>query len=118
MGIFRDIQTHLIMKAMLAVAVLACVAALALADGYGYKPGFRRVYNGIAAPYNNAERQWAVNKKAEYVGASSGTARWYGVPGTGRHFGYGSHGYDSHHGHNYGRHHGGYDNDRYYNDGY
>merc|ERR1711893_186001 len=117
MGIFRDIQTHLIMKAMLAVAVLACVAALALADGYGYKPGFRRVYNGIAAPYNNAERQWAVNDKAEYVGASSGTARWDGVPGTGRHFGYG-YGYNSYNRNNYGRSYGGYDNDRYYNDGY
>ena len=32
-------------------------------------------YNGIAAPYNNAERQEYVNHKAEYKGASSGTAR-------------------------------------------
>ena len=33
-------------------------------------------YGGIAAPYNNAERQEYVNHKAEYKGASSGTARW------------------------------------------
>ena len=31
--------------------------------------------NGVAAVYNNAERQRAVNYKAEHVGASSGTAR-------------------------------------------
>lgn len=33
-------------------------------------------YGGIAAPYNNAERQEHVNHEAEYKGASSGTARW------------------------------------------
>ena len=50
--------------------------------------------------YNNAVRQVGVNRVAEKVGASSGTARYYGVPGTGNYFpgnryGYGdSYGYD------------------------
>ena len=53
--------------------------------GYGY--GFRRTYNGLEAAYNNAARQKGVNYLAERVGASSGTAYRYGVPGTGQYFG-------------------------------
>ena len=34
--------THFTMKAVLALAVFACVAAVTLADGYGYRPGFKR----------------------------------------------------------------------------
>ena len=52
---------------------------------YGY--GFRRTPYGVEAVYNNAARQQRVNHIAEHVGASSGTARYYGVPGTGRYFG-------------------------------
>ena len=33
-------------------------------------------YNGVAAAYSNDDRQRAVNRRAEYVGASSGTARY------------------------------------------
>ena len=99
------------MKVALTLAVFACVAALALADGY-YKPaGFKRTPYGIAARYNNAERQEAVNEKAEYIGRSSGTAREDGVPGTGNDFGYGygynrGYGYDDGYrgrGYGYGR---------------
>lgn len=72
--------------------------------------------NGISAAYNNAARQKAVNHIAEYVGASSGTARWYGVPGTGNYFpyrpyGHGGHGHGhrGHGGHGFGGHgHGGF----------
>ena len=48
--------------------------------------------NGIVAPYSNEDRQTAVNHHAEYIGASSGTARYYGVPGTDINFGYGGYG--------------------------
>ena len=106
------------MKTVITIAVLCCVAALAQASGYGYNPGFRRVYNGIAAVYNNAERQQAVNHRAEYVGASSGTARWNGVPGTGRDFGYGYGGYGNDGYGNGGYGNGGYGNNGYGNDGY
>ena len=41
---------------------------------------------GIEAVYNNAARQKGVNRIAEYVGVSSGTAYRYGVPGTGNYF--------------------------------
>ena len=119
------------MKAVVALAVFACLAAMAAASGYGhghhghghhghghghhghghYNPGFKRTHNGISAAYNNAERQEAVNHKAEYIGRSSGTARWYGVPGTGLNFGYGyghGHGHHGHghHGHGHGHSHG------------
>ena len=77
------------MKATFVLAVLACMVALAVASRGYYRPGFRRGYNGVSTPYNNAERQDAVNRKAEYIGRSSGTARWEGVPGTGNDFGYG-----------------------------
>ena len=97
------------MKCVIALAVFACVAAVASASGYGYQPGFHRTYNGISAPYNNADRQEAVNYRAEHIGRSSGTARWYGVPGTGNDFGYG-YGY----GHGYGHDNYGYG----HNDGY
>ena len=108
-----DNHYYLIMK-VLSLVVFACVAALALADGYGYsRPGFKRTYNGISARYNNAERQEAVNKKAEYIGRSSGTARWEGVPGTGNDFGYG-YGYnDYNRGHGYDDGYRGYRNDGY-----
>ena len=56
-------------------------------NNYGYGYGFRRTPYGAEAAYNNAARQKGVNYLAERVGASSGTARLYGVPGTGRYFG-------------------------------
>ena len=114
-----NLQLHtnyITMKVVLALAVFACVAACAFADGYGHdhhgydsynRDGFRRVHNGISAPYSNEDRQAYVNHRAEHVGASSGTARYYGVPGTNRNFGYGGYG-----GHGYGGYggygHGGY----------
>ena len=85
---------HTNMK-VLALAVFACVAVCALADGWrgsGYGDGYRRVPNGIAAAYSNEDRQAFVNRRAEAVGASSGTARYYGVPGTNRNFGYAGYG--------------------------
>ena len=69
--------------------------------------------SGIAAVYSNDDRQRAVNRRAEYVGASSGTARFYDVPGTNRDFGYG--GYGGYGGRGYGGF-GGYGNG--YGDGY
>ena len=73
-----------------------------------YTPPFR--HNGVTAGYRNDLRQVAVNKVAEYVGASSGKARYYGVPGAGRYVydnrnGYGS-GYGGYGG--YGAGYGGY----------
>ena len=65
-------------------------------------------HNSIQAVYNNAASQEAVNRKAEYIGRGTGTARYEGVPGTGNDFGYG-YGYNN--GYN-----GGYDNG--YNNGY
>ncbi len=101
------------MKAVIALAVFACVAAMVAASDYGYyKPGFGRAYNGISAAYNNAERQEAVNYRAEHIGRSSGTARYDGVPGTGLNFGY--HGYGNH-GNGYGNRGYGYDD---HHDGY
>merc|ERR1712198_32388 len=99
------------MKAVLVLAVFACLAALALGSrrhGY-YKPGFRDVYDGIATPYNNAERQKFVNARAEKYDAGTGTARKDGVPGTGRDFGY-KYGYDRRYdGYGYDRGYDGYD---------
>ena len=83
------------------VALFALVAIAAASDryydndgyygdnrhGYGYGYGFRRTNNGIEAAYNNAARQRGVNYLAERVGASSGTAYRYDVPGTGNYFG-------------------------------
>jgi len=54
---------------------------------YSNSPG------GIAAPYRNDFRQHVVNRVAELKGASSGTARYYGVPGSGRYYGYYNPGY-------------------------
>ena len=83
------------MKSM-TVFVFALLVAMATAYGYGgyhdehhrdyYGDGFRRTPYGIEARYNNAERQERVNFVAEKVGASSGTARYYSVPGTGLYF--------------------------------
>ena len=80
------------MKSIIAL-IFALVIAMATASGYyndgyygRYADGFRRTPYGIEARYNNAERQKRVNFLAEKVGASSGTARYYGVPGTGRYF--------------------------------
>ena len=101
------------MKAVIALAVFASVALVIEASSGYYRPGFKRTQYGISAPYNNAERQEDVNYKAEYIGRSSGTARWDGVPGTGNNFGYYGYGYNR----GYDR---GYDNDYYggYDRGY
>ncbi len=53
------------------------------------------------SPYNNAARQETVNNIAEYVGASSGTARKDGVPGTDR--GVTGYGYAPRSGYGYGQ---------------
>ncbi len=102
---------------VLAIAVLACVAAMALADGY--RPGFKKTKNAIVAAYNNADRQEAVNDKARYVGSGTGTERYDGVPGTGLDFGYHgrrSYGYDRRYG--YDRYDDGYYGEDRYDDGY
>ena len=104
---------------LLVLAVFACLAVYAQAEGYGRnaydsynRDGFRRVANGIAAPYSNEDRQAYVNRRAEYVGASSGTYRFYGVPGTNRNFGDGGYGYDGYGYGGYGNY-GGYGYDGY-----
>ena len=62
-----------------------------------YRPG------GIAAPYRNDLRQHHVNAVAEATGGSSGTARYYGVPGAGGYYPYypayyqGYYGYPAYH---------------------
>lgn len=78
----------------------------------------------MAAAYSNDDRQRAVNRRAERVGASSGTADYYDVPGTNRDFGYGGYGgyggrYGGYGGYNDG-HYAGYNGGRYggYNDAY
>ena len=62
-----------------------------------------------------------MNRRAEHVGASSGTADYYDVPGTNRDFGYGGYGgrYGGSYGGGYGGY-GGYNDGRYvgYNDGH
>ena len=77
--------------------------------------------NGVAAPYSNDDRQRAVNRRAEYVGASSGTFRYDDVPGTNRDFGYGYGGYNRYNDGYYGAYndgyYGGYNRGRYYNYG-
>ena len=76
-------------------ALLLGIVAVTASSGhsndahYGHENGFQRVYNGIEAAYNNAERQHGLNKYAEEIGAGTGTAKLYGVPGTGHYFGYG-----------------------------
>ena len=54
--------------------------------GYEGKDGFERSFHGIHAPYNNAARQKLVNHYADKFGFSSGTAKYYGVLGTGNYF--------------------------------
>ena len=95
-----------IIAVVLAVSVVMAAASYPGDDGYyGYNDGyhggrygygFARTPYGLRAAYNNAARQETVNRIAEHVGASSGTARYYGVPGTGRYFGRGH--YDHHDG--------------------
>ena len=95
------------MKAVLALAVFACLAAMAMAD-YGYN-GLRRGHRGVYAPFNNKARQEAVNAKAEEEGAGTGTAEEDGVPGTGNNFGYKYEPYyGGYHGYRAPFHHGGY----------
>ena len=57
-----------------------------LQTGYEGKDGFERSIHGIHAPYNNAARQKLVNHYADKLGFSSGTAKYYGVPGAGHFF--------------------------------
>ena len=57
-----------------------------LQTGYEGKDGFERSIHGIHAPYNNAARQKFVNHYADKFGFSSGTAKYYGVLGTGNYF--------------------------------
>ncbi|KAK2168797.1 hypothetical protein LSH36_14g08036 [Paralvinella palmiformis] len=88
------------MKIALILVVVCLTAAVSAGyyDGYGgyrYGGGLQPVYGGVAAPYRNDLRQVYVNHEAEYVGAGTGTARHYGVPGTGNNFGYG-YGYYGH----------------------
>ena len=64
------------MKAIVVLAVFACVATMVAADFYARPRGLRPAYRGLAAPYNNADRQVAVNKAAEEKGASLGTAEY------------------------------------------
>jgi len=49
--------------------------------------------HGIVSAYRNDLRQVHVNRVADYIGSGIGTGRFYGVPGTGRHFGYYGYGY-------------------------
>jgi len=53
--------------------------------------------HGIVSAYRNDLRQLHVNHVADYIGSGIGTGRFYGVPGTGGHFGYYGYGYG--HGH-------------------
>ena len=64
---------------------------------------------GISAGYRNDLRQVGVNYAAEAAGASSGTARYHGVPGSGGFYGYRYGGYPGHY-------YGGYPG--YYGNGY
>ncbi|ELU14489.1 hypothetical protein CAPTEDRAFT_207294 [Capitella teleta] len=74
------------MNSMPVAILFACCVALSTAsyDQTYYQPGFNRGPHGIAAVYRNDLRQVAVNHRAEAVGASDGTADYYGVPGAGR----------------------------------
>ncbi|ELU09612.1 hypothetical protein CAPTEDRAFT_199573 [Capitella teleta] len=75
------------MNSMPVAILLACCVALSVAmpwSSYGVVPGFTRGPHGIAAVYRNDLRQVAVNHRAEAVGASDGTADFYGVPGAGK----------------------------------
>ena len=79
----------LVIVALALISVIAASGPYPHSSNYGYRNGFQRVYNGIEAAYNNAGRQHGVNQYAEGVGAGTGTAKFYGVPGTGNYFGYG-----------------------------
>ena len=74
------------------VSVIVFLALIVVAASFFFEDrdyninGFKRSYHGIHAPYNNAARQKAVNGLAEQTGASRGTAKYYGVPGTGNYF--------------------------------
>ena len=80
-----------IIAVVLAVSVVMAAASYPGDDGYyggGYNDnyhggrygyGFARTPYGLRAAYNNAARQETVNRIAEHVGASSGTARYYGA---------------------------------------
>ena len=89
---------------MLGIVAVTASSGYINRNHYGYENGFQRVYNGVEAVYNNAGRQHGLNKYADRVGAGTGTAKLYGVPGTGHYFGYGhnsiydedNYGYSSH----------------------
>lgn len=57
--------------------------------------------NGIAAVYRNDLRQLGVNHRARAVGASDGTAAYYGVPGAGKYVVDNRYGYGYDHGDSY-----------------
>jgi len=71
----------------LAIALLFCIVAAVSASGYYASDyGFDKPENFARerkVNYVNGERQAGVNYYAEAVGASSGTYRRDGVPGTG-----------------------------------
>ncbi|ELT87262.1 hypothetical protein CAPTEDRAFT_192779 [Capitella teleta] len=76
------------MNSIVAILLVCCVA-MSVAwpwsqTPHGVVPGFTRGPHGIAAVYRNDLRQLAVNHRAEAVGASDGTADYYGVPGAGK----------------------------------
>ena len=66
--------------------------------------------DGVAAVYRNDIRQLHINHVADHVGAGIGTGRFYGVPGTGRHFGY----YDGYDAYRYPAPYAGYAHNDYY----
>lgn len=49
--------------------------------------------HGVVSAYRNDLRQLHVNHVADYIGSGIGTGRFYGVPGTGGHYGYYGYGY-------------------------
>lgn len=78
---------------VLAVLVASTCASYVGPYRHYYVPGFQHTPHGIVSAYRNDLRQVHVNHVADYIGSGIGTGRFYGVPGTGRHFGYYGYGY-------------------------